>query len=1036
MPRRHAARPRLTPLEDRTTPATFTVDTLSDVTAADGRTTLREAVALANATPGADVIAFAPALAGGTIALGGPSGTGTGLSVSDAVTIVGFPDNPVTVAGEFAAAAAPTDALIVQAGATAGVSGLRISNATPGGHGIVNAGTLALDRATITGVTGGSGLLNVGTATVTNCVIAGNKTAVQFEGGGVTNAAGGTLTVRDTQIVNNQSTEPGLGSGGGLASLGGRTELANVLLAGNAAAVGGGGVFVSGGVFVAGGGTRIAGNSAALGGGLAAVGLPPAQGTVRIPNVTLTGVVVDGNTARTGGGVAVAAFNGTVFPTVALTDTAVTNNKADADSTATIEIGFTVAVPGGVGGGLAVAGGAVTVTGGSFAGNSATAGGGVGVFLGTLTATGTAVTANAAVSGAGAIALESSAGPTAATFSGVAFTDNAAAQNATGNLVYALPGATTPAVPRGAGGGLYATATVTVTGGSFTGNRATDGGAAAAGGGTLDLIRVTATGNAASARGGGVAVRGGATSVTASTADGNAAGTVGGGFAVTTGALALTNATVAGNRAAVGGGLATEGGTTTLFNSTVAGNTATVSGGGVSAAGGALSVRSSVLAGNAAPASPDAAGVLVSAGGNVVGVADAASAFGVADRVGTAAVPLDPRLGALAFNGGPTRTRLPAAVSAALDHGSATAAPTTDQRGRPRVSGAGIDAGAVERQADDPSSGPRSALPQSFAAGSDVGQPAAARLFNSDGTEALSFAPFAGSTGGVRVATTDLTGDGVDDLIVGTGPGVLNRVQVIDGRTKAVLFDLSPFEATFTGGVFVAVGDLGGDGTPDLIVTPDEGGGPVVVAYDGTRLAGGATAQTLRFLGIEDPGFRGGARAAVADVTGDGRGDLVVAAGFGGGPRVSVWDGASRGDGGLARHPFGDFFVFEPTLRNGVYVAAGDLNGDGYAEVIAGGGPGGGPRVFALSGKDLTLSRGATQTVLANFFAGDPSGRDGVRLTAKDLDGDARADLVTGSGGGSRVTRYLGGQLLPEARPPEAGGADAFAGFTGGVFVG
>ena len=50
---------------------------------------------------------------------------------------------------------------------------------------------------------------------------------------------------------------------------------------------------------------------------------------------------------------------------------------------------------------------------------------------------------------------------------------------------------------------------------------------------------------------------------------------------------------------------------------------------------------------------------------------------------------------------------------------------------------------------------------------------------------------------------------------------------------------------------------------------------------------------------------------------------------------------------------FGDFFAFEQTLRNGVFVAAGDLDGDGFAEVIAGGGPGGGPRVLALSGTDL-----------------------------------------------------------------------------------
>src|SRR5262249_46313546 len=89
----------------------------------------------------------------------------------------------------------------------------------------------------------------------------------------------------------------------------------------------------------------------------------------------------------------------------------------------------------------------------------------------------------------------------------------------------------------------------------------------------------------------------------------------------------------------------------------------------------------------------------------------------------------------------------------------------------------------------------------------------------------------------------------------------------------------------------------------------------------------------------------------------------------------------------------------------GVFFAAVDLNGDG---VIAGGGPGGGPRVFALSGKDLTTTEAQTQ--VANFFAGDIDGRGSVRVGVKNLDGDGNADLVVGSGANSvaTVTAYLG----------------------------
>ena len=95
-------------------------------------------------------------------------------------------------------------------------------------------------------------------------------------------------------------------------------------------------------------------------------------------------------------------------------------------------------------------------------------------------------------------------------------------------------------------------------------------------------------------------------------------------------------------------------------------------------------------------------------------------------------------------------------------------------------------------------------------------------------------------------------------------------------------------------------------------------------------------------------------------------------------------------------------------------------------------------RVLALSGKDLVQSGSASPVQLANFFAGDVNNRGGVRLAVKDLDGDTRADLVVGSGtgAGSRVTAFAGKSIPTNGAPPELFAFDAFAGFTGGVFVG
>ena len=319
-----------------------------------------------------------------------------------------------------------------------------------------------------------------------------------------------------------------------------------------------------------------------------------------------------------------------------------------------------------------------------------------------------------------------------------------------------------------------------------------------------------------------------------------------------------------------------------------------------------------------------------------------------------------------------------------------------------------------------------------FSAGMDVGGNVAI-LYNPDGTVRFSITPFPGQPGGVRTAVGDFNGDGIGDLVVGTGPGGASHVKVFNGVTQAELFSVDPFEPTFKGGVYVAAGDINGDGLAELAITPDEGGGPRVRVFNGVGFI-----QIADFFGIDDPGFRGGARAAIGDLNADGKGDLIVAAGFGGGPRVAAFNGALLTPIGGPKL-FGDFFAFEPTLRNGIFVASGDVNGDGFADVVAGGGPSGGPRVYILDGKSLVLNGSDTLVPLGNFFSGDSSTRGGIRVAVKNLDNDAKADVVTGSGRniGSRVTAYLGANITPLGGTPTATlSFDAFPGFTGGVFVG
>jgi hypothetical protein len=144
-----------------------------------------------------------------------------------------------------------------------------------------------------------------------------------------------------------------------------------------------------------------------------------------------------------------------------------------------------------------------------------------------------------------------------------------------------------------------------------------------------------------------------------------------------------------------------------------------------------------------------------------------------------------------------------------------------------------------------------------------------------------------------------------------------------------------------------------------------------------------------------------------------------------------VFNGSTVVGGALTRL-FNDFFIFEDTLRNGAFITAGDVDGDGFADIIGGGGPSGGPRVLALSGADLMKGSPGQAKKLANFFAGDQNNRGGVHVVAKDLDGDGTADIVTGAGrtGGGRLTAFNGSDLSERFRfESNADGA-------GGVFVG
>ena len=176
---------------------------------------------------------------------------------------------------------------------------------------------------------------------------------------------------------------------------------------------------------------------------------------------------------------------------------------------------------------------------------------------------------------------------------------------------------------------------------------------------------------------------------------------------------------------------------------------------------------------------------------------------------------------------------------------------------------------------------------------------------------------------------------------VGAGTGAQPTVIVYDdsGKTLALFF---AFERSFRGGVHVALGDIDGDGQPDLIAAAGASGGPHVRVFSGLALLTG-TAKIIREFFAYDASFFGGVKVAASDVNGDGYAEIVTGAGPGGGPHAGVFDGH-----------FGkmvsEFYAYAPDFRGGVNVAAGETTGDRKAEVVTGPGIGGGPHVPHLRG--------------------------------------------------------------------------------------
>lgn len=221
----------------------------------------------------------------------------------------------------------------------------------------------------------------------------------------------------------------------------------------------------------------------------------------------------------------------------------------------------------------------------------------------------------------------------------------------------------------------------------------------------------------------------------------------------------------------------------------------------------------------------------------------------------------------------------------------------------------------------------------------------------------------------MTAVSIDLGTDGIAELITAPGKGYKPLIRLYDSSGH-LINQFMFYAETMKSGLNMAADDIDGDGRVEIITVPKTGASPQIRIFDSY---GHLESQFYAYA----KSFRGGVNIALADTDHDGCSEIITVPESNGGPEVRIFEK----DGTLVSH----FWAYSSAIRGGYNLSIGDVNEDGFADIIITPKAGLGPQVAMFEGNG---------TLIRRFFAYAGTFRGGLHVSVGDVNADGINEII------------------------------------------